>query len=592
MHLDDDDAITSLGGTDANLEHDTLDRLDDHKVDGSRTTDEPVEPVEPVVNQPSEINAYWTQSDTKGSNLQVACASTEPFRAFWLPPVKSVTGNTSTYKVADEWEAEVTSENGASGERYTIRNLDGRPEYPELTGTVRIDSSGWLSIRVRGRFGADGWGAWSPRTELYCTSSAIALEARFVSPPAQHDGSKKPVKVQVAFSEAIDESPQSVGEHGVQVKGGEVISVRTVGGQARDGRNTGEVVWDFEIEPGSDDDLTMRIDAGRSCDEPGAICTPDGRSLSKGISTTVRGPEPERNTAAAGTPAISGTPQVGEELTASTSGISDADGLDNASFGYQWIRTGADIGGATGSTYTPVLADEGKKLKVRVSFTDDAGNDESLTSAATDAVAAPPEPLTASFEGMPAEHAGQGSFSFRVAFSEGINISYKTVRDASFRVTGGDVTRASRVDRRRDLWKITIEPHLAEAVTVRLPETTDCDASGAICTGDGRPLSHSLSATVAGPVGIAVADARLEEGDGVALAFAVMLSRAASAALTVDYATADGSAHAGDDYTAASGTLRFAAGERSKTIDVGVFDDAHDEGEETLTLTLSHLYQD
>ena len=46
LQLDSDDAITSLGGTDANLEHVTLDRLDDHKVDGSRTVDEPVEPVE------------------------------------------------------------------------------------------------------------------------------------------------------------------------------------------------------------------------------------------------------------------------------------------------------------------------------------------------------------------------------------------------------------------------------------------------------------------------------------------------------------------------------------------------------------------
>ena len=297
---------------------------------------------------------------------------------------------------------------------------------------------------------------------------------------------------------------------------------------------------------------------------------------------------PEPNTPAAGAPAISGTPQVNETLTASTSGISDADGLDDASFAYQWIRTDTDIQGATGSTYTPVDADEGERLTVRVSFTDNAGNEESLTSAATDAVAARPEPLTASFEGMPAEHAGQGSFSFRVAFSDGINISYKTVRDASFRVTGGDVTQASRVDRRRDLWKITIEPDSDGAVTVRLPETTDCGASGAICTGDGRPLSHSLSATVAGPVGIAVADARVEEGDGVALAFLVTLSRAASAALTVDYATADGSAHAGDDYRAASGTLTFGAGESSKTIEVGVLDDAHDEGEETLTLTLSN----
>ena len=189
---------------------------------------------------------------------------------------------------------------------------------------------------------------------------------------------------------------------------------------------------------------------------------------------------PERNTAATGTPAIGGTAQVGEELTASTSGISDADGLDNASFGYQWIRTDTDIQGATGSTYTPVAADEGERLKVRVGFTDDAGHEESLTSAATDAVTAAPEPLTAAFEGMPAEHAGQGSFAFQVALSDGINISYKTVRDASFTVTGGAVTRARRVDKRRDLWKITIEPASREAVTVWLPETTNCDATGAI----------------------------------------------------------------------------------------------------------------
>ena len=364
------------------------------------------------------------------------------------------------------------------------------------------------------------------------------------------------------------------------VTGGDVTQASRV-----DGRRD---LWRITIEPDSDEAVTVRLPETTDCDASGAICTGDGRGLSQALSATIAGP-PESNTAATGTPEIGGTPQVGEELTASTSGISDADGLAAASFGYQWIRADTDIQGATGSTYTPVAADEGERLKVRVGFTDDAGNAESLTSAATDAVAARPEPLTASFEGMPAEHAGQGAFSFRVAFSDGISVSYKTVRDASFRVTGGNVTAARRVDKRRDLWKITIEPDSHEAVSVRLPETTDCDASGAICTSDGRPLSHSLSATVAGPVGIAVADARVEEGDGVALAFAVTLSRVASAALTVDYATADGSAHAGDDYTAASGTLSFAAGERSKTIEVGVLDDAHDEGEETLTLRLSNI---
>ena len=101
---------------------------------------------------------------------------------------------------------------------------------------------------------------------------------------------------------------------------------------------------------------------------------------------------PASNTPATGAPTVSGTAQVGETLTAGTSGIVDADGLTNATFNYQWLADDADIAGATGSTYTLVEADEGKAIKVRVSFTDDGGNDETLTSAATDAVAAPEPP--------------------------------------------------------------------------------------------------------------------------------------------------------------------------------------------------------
>ena len=101
---------------------------------------------------------------------------------------------------------------------------------------------------------------------------------------------------------------------------------------------------------------------------------------------------PPENNEAAGAPSISGTAQVGETLTVDTSGIADADGLTNATFNYQWLADDADIAGATGSTYTLVEADEGKTVKVRVSFTDDGGNDETLISEATDAVAAAPQP--------------------------------------------------------------------------------------------------------------------------------------------------------------------------------------------------------
>ena len=98
------------------------------------------------------------------------------------------------------------------------------------------------------------------------------------------------------------------------------------------------------------------------------------------------------NTPATGAPTITGTAQVGQTLTAGTTAIMDADGLTSVSYTYQWIRTatGVDtnISGATASTYTLVAADLGTTIKVRVSFTDDASNAETLTSAATAAVSA------------------------------------------------------------------------------------------------------------------------------------------------------------------------------------------------------------
>ena len=96
------------------------------------------------------------------------------------------------------------------------------------------------------------------------------------------------------------------------------------------------------------------------------------------------------NNPATGAPVISGTVQVGETLTADTSAIEDEDGLDDAEFSYQWLAADAEISGATGSSYTLMDADEGQTVKVNVSFTDDAGNEETLTSAATSAVAAKP----------------------------------------------------------------------------------------------------------------------------------------------------------------------------------------------------------
>ena len=344
---------------------------------------------------------------------------------------------------------------------------------------------------------------------------------------------------------------------------------------------------------------------------------PDGVSAQGITSATVTledVPAEAVNTAPTGLPTITGTPQVNETLTASVSGITDADGTDNSTFIHQWISNNgtsdSDIDDATGSTYTPVQADVGSIIKVRVTFTDDAGTEETLVSAATDAVAAATPtvsisggsgtegddasisftvtldaaasatvtvdyatsdgsatagddytaksgtlsfaagetsktisvavkddtlnesdetftvtlsnasganpgttsatgtiqnryvaPLTATFSNVPASHSGSGEFTFDLTFSENFPLNYRTLRDHAFTEDdNGPVTKAQRkAQGSNQTWTITVEPKGNGAITITLPATTDCTATGAICTSDGRKLSNSTTVTVPGP---------------------------------------------------------------------------------------------
>ena len=100
------------------------------------------------------------------------------------------------------------------------------------------------------------------------------------------------------------------------------------------------------------------------------------------------------NRLAQGAPVVTGLAQVGRLLEADTSGITDADGLGNVGYEYQWVRRDGteevDIAGATAASYRPVGVDAGRMLRVRVSFTDDGDNAETATSVPTEAVAGLP----------------------------------------------------------------------------------------------------------------------------------------------------------------------------------------------------------
>ena len=206
----------------------------------------------------------------------------------------------------------------------------------------------------------------------------------------------------------------------------------------------------------------------------------------------------DENSAATGTPTIDGTAQVGQTLTADTAGIADEDGLDNATYSYRWLADGTVISGATDSAYTLVAGDQGKAITVQVSFTDDEGNAESLTSQPTAAVA--PPPLTASVRSVPGSHDGSASFTFELHFSEEPSLSYVTLRDSAFTESGGEVIKARRLTPGSNLaWEITVQPSSSATVTIVLPPTTDCQDTGAICTADGRKLSNRNVLQTPGP---------------------------------------------------------------------------------------------
>ena len=404
-----------------------------------------------------------------------------------------------------QWEAEVRQTNEQETPEYLrlmfLEDPDDSLEVPENQGqgTPYVCAYAGWGLHNRTHQEDAGVRCWYDSAQS-AQNSERALEGRFLLSPEQHDGSKR-VTVKVAFSEPIDETPEGLRNHGVRVEGGEVTAVHREGGQpgagtrSAGGPASGQVVWVIEIQPTSAEDLTLSLDGGRPCHEAGAICTADGRTLSKGISTTVKGPssltasfqdvpethdgetpftfrvafsgdidiglpalredaftvtggtvangqrvddrhnlfevrvEPNSggdvtitlpagrdcsvsgaicttgknqrllsnsptakvagpaNAPATGAPTISGTTQVGETLTAGITGIADADGLSGETFTYQWVSsdgtTGTDIENATGSTYKLVAADQGKSIKVRVTFTDDGGNEETLTSAPT-----------------------------------------------------------------------------------------------------------------------------------------------------------------------------------------------------------------
>ena len=434
------------------------------------------------------------------------------------------------------------------------------------------------------------------------------LTARFENVPAEHDG-EGAFTVEVVFSEAphgTSGNPPAMNNRvlrdALEVTGGAVAKVRRMN---RD--PTHRIVT---VEPDGAGAVDIVLPPGPACGEEGAICTEAGGRLESSVVARIPGPANGAGQPAGPSPLTARFENVPPEHDGEGAFTFEVAFSEDIGTGSATLRD--DSFDVDEATVTAARRVDGRndlwELTVRPDSRADVnitlpGNrtctttgavctredqPRPLTNSPSATVAGPPDvPLTASFANVPAEHDG-GEFTFDLSFSEDLRLSYKKLRDHAFSVTAGDVRRAQRKTKGSNQdWTITVEPAGAGDVAITLPETTRCGARGAICTSDGRKLSHATSANVRGPVGIIVSDTRVVEGDEP-LVFAVALSRAAGATITVDYATSDGSALAGADYTATSGTLTIGAGSSGGSIEVAVLDDSHDEVEETMTLTLSN----
>jgi hypothetical protein len=181
----------------------------------------------------------------------------------------------------------------------------------------------------------------------------------------------------------------------------------------------------------------------------------------------VLAPDQPANTAA---PTIGGTPRAGEQLTARTGTWTGTPTID---YGYQWQRCDSkgqgckNIAGATAASYVPGTDDVGTTLRVVVSAGNWIASVSQASSAATAAVAKPPEAAKdagGSIDGRGRPVLGQGEDKKDTAQSKAtrLELTKVTMSPKRFAVAHRRRQPGTRLDGSRITWRLN------KAATVRL----------------------------------------------------------------------------------------------------------------------------
>ena len=202
---------------------------------------------------------------------------------------------------------------------------------------------------------------------------------------------------------------------------------------------------------------------------------------------------PPANNPATGAPEISGTPRVGETLTASPGTMADVDGLTNATYRYQWRRVSSsnsvsDITNAAGTTHEVTTADVGSKIRVVASFDDDLDNPESRTSLSTATVQAAPKPSLSVANLTVSEDAGNARFTVTMtaAHNQSVSVGWAASTESGDSATAGsDYTASSgTVTITTGNTQATFDVPVTQDTAVESSETFTVTLSNATPSGD------------------------------------------------------------------------------------------------------------
>ena len=259
-----------------------------------------------------------------------------------------------------------------------VQRVDDRSDLFEITVEPDSDEDVTITLSADSDCGVSGAICTEEADPKKLDNSPAAtvagpiLTASFQGLPSQHDG-ETAFSFRIAFSDEIATDEAEFRDHSVEVWGGEVTRAEPVD-QRRD-------LWEVEVEPASDDMVMVSLKLTQSCAATGAVCTAGGRLLSVIPATMVPGP-------ATWPVQITGEAQVGKTLTADSSNLSERYGVQVTSMTYRWLADGARVPGANARTYKPDDDKQGKRISVMATYTDDRGNEETVTSGPTEPLAA------------------------------------------------------------------------------------------------------------------------------------------------------------------------------------------------------------